>query len=210
MTTAAKPATVYLVDDDPSVLKAVGRLLRSAGLTVAAFESARQFLDQLDPLSVGCLVLDVTMPGMTGPQLQALLTRTGRNLPVIFLTGDGDLPMGIHAMKAGAIDFLSKPCPDEALLEAIRRALAVDVARHARRDESDMLHALFDTLTPREHEVMLGVVAGHLNKRIGVDLGMVEATVKIHRARVMGKLKVESVADLVRLYERAKVGGLGR
>ena len=197
--------TVYLVDDDPSVLKAVSRLLRSAGLAVATFQSAKQFLDHWELPLAGCVVLDVTMPDMTGPELQERLNQFGTLLPVIFLTGDGDLPMGIRAMKGGAVDFLSKPCPDEVLLEAIYRALAVDRAQNSKLAEERALKELFEALTPREHDVMLRVVAGDLNKRIAERLGMAEPTVKVHRARVMAKMGVDSLADLVRLHERANL-----
>ena len=205
MKTPPPPATVFLVDDDPSVLRAVGRLVRSAGMNVATFHSPEEFLDQQNPDAPGCLVLDVTMPGLNGLELQEALSRAGNRLPVIFLTGNGDIPMTVRAMKSGAMNFLSKPCGDAALLAAIGEALARDRQFRLGRAEERALAARLATLTPREQEVMLGVVAGQLNKQIAADLGTVEKTIKVHRARVMEKLRVSSVADLVRLAERAGV-----
>lgn len=199
-------ATVFLVDDDASVLRAIGRLVRSAGWNVATFNSPQEFLDKQDPDALGCLVLDMSMPGLNGLELQQALARDGNRLPIIFLTGHGDIPMSVRAMKSGAVDFLGKPCGDEELLAAIRLALARDQRFRLERAEVQALTARFATLTPREHEVMLGVVAGQLNKQIAADLGTVEKTIKVHRARVMEKLRVTSVADLVRLTERAGVG----
>ena len=199
------PPTVFLVDDDPSVLRALGRLLHSVGLNVAAFASAREFLEKQNPDAAGCLVLDVTMPGLNGLELQQALVDAGNPLPIVFLTGDGDIPMTVRAMKSGAVDFLSKPCRDAELLGAIEQALAKDAQLREERAEQKALAARLAALTPREHEVMLGVVAGQLNKQIAADLGTVEKTIKVHRARVMEKLRVNSVADLVRLAERAGV-----
>jgi FixJ family two-component response regulator len=193
---------VFLVDDDPAVLRAVGRLLRSAGLNVTTFHSPQEFLDRQNPEAPGCLVLDVTMPGLNGLELQQALIRAGNHLPIIFLTGNGDIPMTVRAMKSGAVDFFRKPCPDEELLAAIGRALAHDQLFRQRRAEEQALADLLATLTPREHEVMLGVVAGKLNKQIAAELGTVEKTIKVHRGRVMEKLHVASVAELVRLSER--------
>lgn len=198
--------TVSLVDDDASVLRAIGRLVRSAGLSVATFGSPQKFLDQQNPDAPGCLVLDMSMPGLNGLELQQVLARAGNRLPIIFLTGHGDNPMSVRAMKSGALDFLSKPCADEELLAAIRLALSRDQRSRLERAEVRALAERFATLTPREHEVMLGVVAGQLNKQIAADLGTVEKTIKVHRARVMEKLGVTSVADLVRLTERAGRG----
>ncbi len=206
MNTPAPTATVFLVDDDPSVLRAVGRLVRSAGWNVATFNSPQEFLAQQNPDAPGCLVLDMTMPGLNGLELQQALTRTGNRLSIIFLTGHGDIPMSVSAMKSGAVDFLSKPCPDEKLLESIRQALARDGQFRLKRASETAVAALLAKLTPREHEVMLGVVAGKLNKHIAAELGTVEKTIKVHRGRVMEKLCVDSVADLVRLTERAGWG----
>jgi len=197
------PATVFLVDDDVSVLRAIARLVRSAGWKVAAFHSPQDFLDRQDPDAPGCLVLDVTMPGLNGLELQQALAHAGNYLPIIFLTGTGDIPTSVRAMKSGAVDFLSKPCRDEELLGAIQYALAKDQQFRQQQAQERALAELLATLTPREHEVMLRVVAGKLNKQIAADLGTVEQTIKVHRARVMEKLGVTSVADLVRLSERA-------
>ena len=202
--------TVFLVDDDRSVLRAIGRLVRSAGWNVATFGSAQEFLDRQDPDAPGCLVLDLSMPGLNGLELQQALARAGHRLPIIFLTGHGDIPMSVRAMKSGALDFLSKPCADEELLSAIRLALSRDQQFRLERAEVRALAERFATLTPREHQVMLGVVAGQLNKQIAADLGTVEKTIKVHRARVMEKLRVTSVADLVRLTERAGLRTKGK
>ena len=201
------PVTVFLVDDEPSVLRAIGRLVRSAGWNVATFASPEEFLDQQDPQAPGCLVLDMTMPKLSGFELQQALMRAGNCLPIIFLTADGDIPMSVRAMKSGAIDFLSKPCRDKDLLAAIEQAVRRDQQLRLADTEKEMLVRRLATLTPREHEVMLHVVAGQLNKQIAADLGTVEQTIKVHRARVMQKLGVVSVADLVRLTERAGVRG---
>ncbi len=199
--------TVHLVDDDPSVLRAVGRLVRSAGWRVAAFPSAREYLREQTPEARGCLVLDVTMPGRDGLELQSVLAGMGNRLPVIFLTGNGDVPMSVRAMKAGAVDFLCKPCRDEDLLGAIRVALARDREAWRETERQRKLAARFSLLTPREHQVMLGVVAGQLNKQIAVELGIAEKTIKVHRGRMMHKLGVFSVADLVRVAERVGLPG---
>jgi len=210
MNVARPPATVFLVDDDASVLRAIARLVRSAGWKVATFHAPQDFLDQQDPEAPGCLVLDVSMPGLTGLELQQALARAGNPLPIIFLTGHGDVPTSVRAMKSGAVDFLSKPCRDEELLAAIKQALAKDQQFRQQRAQERALVELFATLTPREHEVMRGVVAGQLNKQIAAELGTVEQTIKAHRARVMEKIGVTSVADLVRLSERAGVGAKKR
>ena len=207
MNVPSPTTTVFLVDDDPSVLRAVSRLVRSAGWNVAAFNSPQEFLEKHPPDAPGCVVLDVAMPGLNGLELQQALARAGHSLPIIFLTGHGDIPMSVRAMKSGAVDFLSKPCRDENLLEAIRQALARDQQAREARAEQQALTARFTRLTPRETEVMFGVVAGKLNKQIADELGTVEKTIKVHRARVMEKLEVKSVAELVRLVEHAGVGG---
>ncbi|HEY9171178.1 MAG TPA: response regulator transcription factor [Verrucomicrobiae bacterium] len=199
--------TVFVVDDDPAVLKSLSRLLRSAHLTCATFSSPREFLGRHDPNAPGCLVLDLAMPGLNGLELQQALIASGQELPIIFLTGHGDIPMSVQAMKRGAVDFLTKPVNDAALLKAVRAAIEKDrVQRQQRAEIADIQHRLA-TLTPREREVMEHVIAGHLNKQTAADLGTVEKTIKVHRARVMGKMKVHSVAELVHLTERV---GLGR
>jgi FixJ family two-component response regulator len=196
--------TVYVVDDDPSVLRAVGRLIRSAGWDVTDFGSAGDFIDRQRSDVPGCVVLDVNMPGLNGLEVQQALAAAGDSLPVIFLTGNGDIPMSVRAMKAGAVDFLSKPCDDETLIAAIRDALALSRLAHEARATLQSVQELLATLSPREHEVMRGVVTGRLNKQIAAELRITEKTVKVHRARVMEKLRVSSVADLVRLTERLR------
>jgi len=199
--------TVYIVDDDPAVLKSLSRLLRASHLNVEAFATAQEFLDRHDRSSHGCLVLDVAMPGLDGLELQSALAAGGSTIPIIFLTGRGDIPMTVHAMKEGASDFLTKPVNETDLLAAVQLAIKKDlIARQARAELDEILERLA-TLTPREREVLVHVVSGQLNKQIAGDLDIVESTVKVHRARVMEKLKVQSVAELVRLAERAGIGG---
>jgi FixJ family two-component response regulator len=205
MTTAS--STVFLVDDDASVRKALARLVKSAGYTVQAFASARDFLDYWRACDEGpaCLVLDVRMPDLSGLGLQHELQNANALLPIVFITGHGNIPMSVKAMKEGAVDFLPKPVQDKELLTAIEQALAR--ARHEvgeRREIQDIKRRL-DTLTPREREVMALVVRGLLNKQIASELGTVEKTVKVHRARVMEKMEVDSLAELVRLAERAGI-----
>lgn len=197
--------TVFLVDDEPEVLKAVARLLRAEGFPVAAFSSPREFLDQVDPDAPGCLVLDMSMPGVSGLEVQRELEERGCVLPVIFLTGRADVPDTVRAMKGGASDFLTKPVEDEELLAAVRGALARDAATRRERAEVASILARLGTLTPREREVLEHVVAGELNKQVAGRLGTVEKTIKVHRARVMEKMKAASLADLVRLAQRAGV-----
>lgn len=195
---------VFVVDDDPDVLKGLVRLLRSAGLEVAAFSSPHAFLELHDSSAPGCLVLDLAMPGLNGLELQGALTAKGSAIPIVFLTGRGDVPMSVQAMKGGALDFLTKPVNDEDLLRAITAALEKDRIGRESRAELDEIQQRLSTLTPREREVLTHVVSGQLNKQIANDLGTVEKTIKVHRARVMEKMKVNSVAELVRLTERLK------
>jgi len=199
--------TVFVVDDYAPVRKSIARLLHAAGFAVAAFASAEEFLAQYDPQIVGCLVLDLAMPALNGLELQHILATAGSLLPIIFLTGTADIPMSVQAMKHGASDFLTKPVNDENLLAAIRVAIEKD--RGLRREQTNLseIRAHLATLTPREREVLEYVVTGKLNKQIAGDLGTVEQTVKVHRARVMQKLKVYSVAELVRLTERCGISG---
>ncbi len=196
---------VFLVDDDTHVLKALTRLLRAKGYDAQPFASAQEFLTQHDAATPGCAVFDVAMPGLDGLALQRVLTEAGEQRPVIFLTGKGDVPTGIRAMKAGAIDFLIKPVRDADLLDAIGRAHEEDTRARQRRAELAVIEAKMATLTRREREVLSHVVAGKLNKQIAGDLGTVEKTIKVHRGRMMGKLGVRSVAELVRLVERAGI-----
>jgi FixJ family two-component response regulator len=198
---------VFVVDDDAAVRKAVSRLLRSAGIAAATFASPREFLAQHDPANPGCLVLDLAMPGFNGLRLQTTLAETGSILPIIFLTGQGDVSKSVQAMKGGALDFLTKPVKDKDLLTAVRAAIERDAVARGEQAELFEIHARLDTLTPREREVLQHVVAGKMNKQIAGDLGITEATVKMHRARVMAKMKMQSVAELARLMERCGIGG---
>jgi FixJ family two-component response regulator len=195
--------TVFLIDDDASVRRALMRLIKSAGYEVQTFASAREFLVSGGHNEVyGCLVLDVQMPGLNGLDLQRELLALNMNLPIIFITGHGDIPMSVRAMKAGAIDFLQKPVRDKDLLKAIEQALARASRDRAERKEQGEIQSRMDTLTVREREVMALVVRGLLNKQIAFELGTVEKTVKVHRARVMEKMAVQSLAELVRLAEK--------
>ena len=197
--------TVFLVDDDHSVRRALTRLVKSAGYEVQAFASGREFLEfwRASCQGAACLVLDVRMPGLTGLDLQRELQAASAVLPIVFITGHGDIPMGVQAMKEGAVDFLPKPVSDKDLLKAIEQALGRARQAHAERAELDDISRRLNSLTPREQEVMQLVVKGYLNKQIAFELGTVEKTVKVHRARVMDKMKVRSLAELVRLAERA-------
>jgi len=199
--------TVFVVDDDAAIRKAVLRLLRSAGIAAAAFASPSEFLAQHDPTSPGCLVLDIAMPGFNGLQLQTALGEKGSSLPIIFLTGHGNVSKSVQAMKHGAFDFLTKPVKDRDLLTAIRAAIETDAFVRLEKAKMSEILAHLDTLTPREREVLEHVAAGKLNKQIAGDLSITEATVKMHRARVMVKMKVQSVAELARLAERCGIRG---
>jgi len=194
--------TVFMVDDDEAVRKAISRLLRSAGIASAVFASPSEFLAQYNPDMPGCLVLDMAMPDLDGLQLQTALNEKGCILPIIFLTGHGDVSKSVQAMKQGAFDFLSKPAKDKDLLTAVRAAFERDTVVRQERAKLFEIRARLDALTPREREVLQHVVSGKLNKQIAGDLGIAEATVKMHRAHVMEKMKVESVAELTRLTER--------
>lgn len=198
--------TVFVVDDDPSVLKGLSRLLRSAGWQAATYSSPDEFLRQYDPAAPGCLVLDVAMPRVDGFELQRRLVDAGCPLPIVFITGHGDIPTSVRAMRAGALNFLAKPVNDDDLLGAVREAVETDgVARSAQRDMA-LVRKRLATLTPREREVLEQVVAGKLNKQIAGDLGTVEKTIKVHRARVMEKMGARSLAELARMGERLGIG----
>ena len=199
-------AQLYLVDDEPAVRKALSRLLRSAGYEVTAFGSAKEFMQQHLADAPGCLVLDVTMPEITGIELQEWLARTRSPLPIIFITGNGDIPTSVRAMKAGAVDFLTKPVKEADLLRAIEIALRRGRDTRQTRAEVNAIQERLATLTPREREVLEHVVSGQLNKQIAGDLGTVEKTIKVHRARVMEKMGVQSLAELARLAERMGIG----
>ena len=201
------PTIVHIVDDDASFRTAMGRLLRQAGYEVAQYVSAYQMLDRLpDESRPGCVLLDVRIPGLTGPELQARLAEREFSLPIIFLTGYGDIPTSVLAIKAGACDFLTKPVSRDKLLAAIERAVAGYQATRERRDRDDAIHALVETLTRREREVFELVIQGKLNKQIGHDLGTTERTVKAHRHNVMVKMKVKSLAELVSLAVQLGIG----
>src|SRR6266699_4969714 len=206
MTTPPSP-TVFVVDDYAPVRSSISRLLHAAGFAVAAFGSPQEFLAQYDPRIPGCLVLDLDMPAVNGFELQRILATKGSVLPIIFLTGHGDIPKSVRAMKHGASDFLTKPVNDEDLLAAVRAAIEKDRALSRRQTELSEIRARLATLTPREREVLEHVVTGKLNKQIAGDLGITEATVKMHRAHVMAKMKVQSVAELARLTERCGTRG---
>jgi FixJ family two-component response regulator len=197
--------TVFIVDDDVGVLKALSRPLRAHGYDVRSFTSPQEFLDRHDAAVPGCAVIDVAMPGLDGLELQQAMTAAGVQRPIIFITGKGDIPTSVRAMKAGAIDFLPKPVHDEELLTAIDGARETDTKQREILAELAAIQAKIATLTPREREVLTHVIAGRLNKQIAAALGTVEKTIKVHRGRMMEKLGVRSVADLVRLAEKADI-----
>jgi FixJ family two-component response regulator len=198
-------AIVFVVDDDPSIREAIKSLISLEGLRVETFGSAQEFLRNERPDLPGCVVLDVEMPGLSGLDLQRELAAHGVKLPIIFITGYGDIPMSVRAMKAGATEFLTKPFRDQDLLDAIQQALERD--RDARQHSKEIaeVRKRFDALTAREREVMSLVVAGWLNKQIGFELKISEITVKIHRGRVMNKMGAQSLAELVRMTERLEI-----
>jgi FixJ family two-component response regulator len=195
--------TVYVVDDDASVRKSLARLLSSSGYTAETFASPTEFLERCRTAPVeGCVLLDVRMPALTGLELQQELLAARVAIPIIFITGHGDIPMSVQAIKAGAVDFLAKPFRDDDLLAAVDQALACDRAQQTARVEQTTLTSRYATLTPREREVMALVVCGLPNKQIAVKLDASEKTIKIHRGRVMDKMQVDSVADLVRVADK--------
>ena len=197
--------TVFLVDDDAGVVKALSRLMHLKGYDVRSYTSPQEFLAHHDAAVPGCAVLDVSMPGLDGLELQEALTASGAHRPVVFITGKGDIPMSVRAMQAGAIDFLTKPVSNKELLGAVARAEQQDAKSRQIHAELAAIEAKIATLTPREHEVLTHVVAGRLNKQIAYDLGTVEKTIKFHRSAIMKKLGVRTVADLVRMTEKAGV-----
>jgi FixJ family two-component response regulator len=200
------PATVYVVDDDADLRKALQRLLESAGLQVACFGSAQDFLAAHDRHAAGCLVLDLSMPGLNGLQLQRELQQMASPLPIVFLTGRGDIAASVQAMKHGATDFLTKPVDDDELLAAVHEALATDRQRRRGSAEREHIAQCLASLTERERQVLEQIVAGRLNKQIAAALGTVEKTIKFHRGNLMRKMGVRVVADLVKLAERAGIG----
>jgi FixJ family two-component response regulator len=195
-------ATVFVVDDDAPMRESLMNLIRSVGLRAELFASAREFLRSKHPDVPSCLVLDVRLPGLSGLDLQRRTTEAGMEIPIIFITGHGDIPMSVRAMKAGAVEFLTKPFRDQDLLDAIEQALGRDRKARDQRAAIEELRSRFASLTPREREVMARVVAGLLNKQIGAELGTSETTVKIHRHQVMEKMGAASLPELVRMADR--------
>jgi FixJ family two-component response regulator len=202
-TTPRRSGTVFILDDDASFLKSMSRLLQAVGYTVRAFESAQEFLDQLGPETCGCVVTDLQMPGMDGLKMQEALAKTVNPLPVIFLTGQGDIPKTVSAMRSGAEDFLTKRAPKEEVLAAIERAFERETLERQQRGRLRELHHRFHDLSERELEVLGYVVQGKMNKEIAADLNINERTVKLHRTNLTRKLKVQSVAELTRLADEA-------
>jgi FixJ family two-component response regulator len=198
-------AIVFVVDDDESVRQSLKNLIGSVGLKVQAFASAQEFLRSKLTDVPGCLVLDVRLPGLSGLDLQKRMVEAGMEMPIIFITGHGDIPMTVRAIKAGAVEFLTKPFRDQDLLDAIQQALERDRVAREHRGKIEELRSRFDSLTPREREVMGLVVAGLLNKQIAGELGTSETTIKIHRHQVMEKMGAGSLAELVRMADRLKV-----
>ena len=203
MTDSAPVRTVFIVDDDTSFRTALSRLLRAAGHQVKAFASASEFVESLPATGSGCVVADLQMPGLSGLDLQAALAGSDNPLPVLFLTGHGDIPTSVHAMRLGAEDFLTKGAPRQTLLDAVNRALARDAHERAERERVEEARARFATLTEREREVLEHVLRGQLNKQIAADLGIHERTVKLHRTAVTSKVGVQSVAELTQLWMEA-------
>ena len=201
--------TVFVIDDDASIRKSLSRLLRSAGHTTETFASAEAFLGREHFSGIGCLLLDVQMPGLNGMDLQEELNKADYHMPIVFITGHGDIPMSVEAMKKGAVDFLTKPFNDKELLQAVGKAIEKDACTRAEYDETLDIRKRIELLTPRELEVLRYVITGMLNKQIALKLDIAEKTVKVHRGRIMEKLCVDSVADLVRLAEKAGVEPVG-
>lgn len=202
MAAPAGDSIVLVVDDDAAIRESITALLKSAGLKSAAFGSAQEFLRNPRPEKTACVILDVQMPGLSGLDLQAELAKGKPPLPIVFLTGHGTIPMSVRAMKGGAVEFLTKPFDPKALIAAVRQALNQDRSARERQAELAGLQAKYDKLTPREREVLALVVTGRLNKQIAAELGTSEQTIKVHRGRVMRKLAVGSVAELVKLAQQ--------
>lgn len=201
-------ATIYVVDDDTSVRNSLNRLIKSLGFTVETFDSAKAFLEREIYDGPACLILDIRMPGTSGIELQEELVEADIHIPIIFITGHGNIQMTVKAMKAGAQDFIEKPFEDQQLIDAIHTAIARSIKDRAELIEIKKLQRRIDSLTPREYEVFLLVVTGILNKQIASELGMSEKTVKVHRGRVMQKMEAASLADLVRMAEKNRLSGV--
>jgi FixJ family two-component response regulator len=198
-------STVLVIDDDPDVRASVGRLLRSLGIDVQLFASVSEFLKSDPPDGPTCLVLDVRLPGQSGLDFQRELARAKRELPIIFITGHGDIPMSVQAMKGGAIEFLTKPFRDQDLLDAIQLGLSRDRAWRENEKDLTALRERFASLSPREREIVLQVARGRLSKQIAHDIGIAEATVKVHRSRAMHKMKASSLPELGRMADKLKL-----
>jgi FixJ family two-component response regulator len=200
-----KNSTVFVIDDDPELLASVGRLLRSLGLDAQLFASIADFLKSGPPDGPSCLVLDVRLPGQSGLEFQRELAAANRELPIIFITGHGDIPMTVQAMKGGAIEFLTKPFRDQELLEAIQLGLSRDRARRENEKTLAALRERFESLSPREREIMIQVARGRLSKQIAGDIGIAETTVKVHRSRAMRKMNVRSLTEFGQMAHKLKL-----
>jgi FixJ family two-component response regulator len=207
---AGEEPIVFIVEDDPSFRDALMRLFRTVGLRTEVFGSAAELLQTKLPDAPGCLVLDVRLPGQSGLDIQSELAKASIQIPIIFMSGHGDIPMSVRAMKAGAIDFLTKPFRDQDMLDAVVAAIERDRQRRGREREASILRALFESLSTREREIMALVTAGLMNKQVAAEVGLSEITVKIHRGNVMRKMKAKTLADLVRMAEALEISRTSR